>query len=260
MVRKIFAAAAVLMLVIAATVPPASADGKVGVVLMHGKDGVAKPKSPIGKLASFLDGDFEVEAPDMPWSRSNGINKTLEESFADIDDIVARLKSAGATKIVVGGHSMGAAAALAYASQRPGLAGVLMIAPGHRPDRQAGKNAAALEKAKALIAAGKGDADVDITDVNQGNFISRTLDADIALSWFDPDGLAVMQNAARKLPEAIPVLFIIGRKDRLVEIGKRVIFNKLPAHANSAYTVVPGGHRVTPIKGKSQIAAWLRGL
>jgi len=258
--RQVMMIAALLAILVVAPAPGAFADGKVGVVLMHGKDSTAKAKSPIGKLANYLDGDFEVEAPDMPWSRSNGINKTLEESFKDIDAIVADLKSDGATKIVVGGHSMGAAAALAYATQRPGLAGVLMIAPGHRPDRQGRKNAAALDKAKALIAAGNPEDDVDIQDINQGRSISRTLDADIAVSWFDPDGLAVMQNAAAKLPEGTPVLFIIGEKDRLRATGESLIFSKLPAHSNSAYTVVPGGHRVTPMKGKSEIADWLRRL
>lgn len=90
------------------------------------------PKSPIGKLASALKGaGFLVVAPDMPWSRSRGFDKTYEETMAEIDDAVERLKEAGATKIVVGGHSIGANAALGYGARREGLAGVTVIAPDH---------------------------------------------------------------------------------------------------------------------------------
>ncbi len=260
MIKREFIVAALFMIFVIGPTPGAFADGNVGIVLMHGKDSTARPKSAIGKLASFLNNDFKVETPDMPWSRSNGLNKTLEDSFKDIDAAVAKLKSAGATKIVVGGHSMGAAAALAYATQRTGLAGVLMIAPGHRPEKKAGKNAAALEKAKALISAGNPNDHVDIIDSNQGRPIFRSLGADIAVSWFDPEGLVVMQNSAAKLAEGTPVLFIIGEQDRLSSTGKSLIFSKLPTHPNSSYTVVPGGHKATPMKGKSEITAWLRRL
>jgi fermentation-respiration switch protein FrsA (DUF1100 family) len=82
----------------------------------------------------------------------------------------------------------------------------------------------------------------------------------VAISWFDPDGLAVMENAAPKLQPDTPVLFIIGEQDMLHPEGKSLIFEKLPQHPKNAYTVVPGGHKATPTKGKSEIAAWLKGL
>ena len=59
---------------------------KVGVLLMHGKGGTSRPKSPIGKLSSFLKGKgFLVSAPNMAWSRDRGFDKTYEESMAEID-------------------------------------------------------------------------------------------------------------------------------------------------------------------------------
>jgi fermentation-respiration switch protein FrsA (DUF1100 family) len=63
----------------------------------------------------------------------------------------------------------------------------------------------------------------------------------VAISWFDPDGLAVMENAAPKLQPDTPVLFIIGEQDMLHPEGKSLIFEKLPQHPKNAYTVVPGG-------------------
>ncbi|MDP6572382.1 MAG: alpha/beta hydrolase [Rhodospirillales bacterium] len=236
-----------------------AADG-VGVVLMHGKDGSAKSGSPTGKLASKLEGEFEVKATDMPWSRSNGFDKTLEECFAKIDNYVEGLRDDGATKIVVGGHSLGAAVALAYATRRPGLAGVLLMAPGHRPDLLASENEAALSKAKALIGKGDGNDEVRIFDVNQGRKITRSLEADVAVGFFDPGGLAVMQNAAPKVSPGTPVLWIIGEKDRLHPKGRSLIYDKIPDNPKSAYVVVPGGHRATPTKGAKKIKEWLDSL
>ena len=78
---------------------------KIGVVLMHGKGRTAGEKSPIGKLAYALEvADFIVVAPDMPWSRSRGFDRTYAESMAEIDKAVAKLQDKGATKLVVGGQ------------------------------------------------------------------------------------------------------------------------------------------------------------
>ena len=236
-----------------------AADG-VGVVLMHGKDGSVKPRSPIGKLESKLEGDFEVKALDMPWSKTNGFNKTLEDCFAKIDKAVENLKNGGATNVVVGGHSLGAAVALAYATQHPGLAGILLIAPGHRPDLRASDNEAALAKAKALIGKGNGNDEVQIFDTNQGRKITRSLKADIAVGFYDPGGLAVMQNAAPKVSPGTPVLWIIGEQDRLHPEGRSLIYDKISDTSKNAYVVVPGGHRATPVKGAKKIKEWLNSL
>lgn len=102
------------------TAPQSYGDNTLGIVLMHGKDGTNKANSIVGKLADKLAADFVVTTPEMPWSRDNGLNQTLENTFKQIDAMVADLKAQGATKIVIGGHSMGACAALAYATRRPG--------------------------------------------------------------------------------------------------------------------------------------------
>jgi len=236
-----------------------AADG-VGVVLMPGKDGSVKPRSPIGQLELKLRDDFEVKALDMPWSRSNGFNKSLEECFKKIDRAVENLKREGAVKIIIGGHSLGAAVALAYATQRPGLTGILMIAPGHRPDRLASENEAALSKAKALIGKGDGNDEVQIFDINQGSKITRSLKAVIALGFFDPEGLVVMQNAAPKVSPGTPVFWIVGEQDRFHPTGRSLIYNKIPDNPKNAYVVVPGGHRATPTKGAKKIKEWLNSL
>jgi len=135
-----------------------------------------------------------------------------------------------------------------------------MMAPGHRPDLHAAKTAGVLAQARDLIAAGKPHETVEIFDFNQGQKSTRVVESEIAISWFDPQGLAVMQNAAPKLSPDIPVLFIIGEKDNLHPKGKSLIYDKLPENPKSAYTVVPGGHKQTPIKGYPDIKEWLNRL
>lgn len=254
------ALAVALTVAFAGLTQPCRADMQTGVILMHGKDSTARPMSPVGRLASYLRNNFRVATPDMPWVRDNFLNGTLEQAFAELDSVIAKLKAEGATRIVVGGHSMGADAALAYAAEHPGLAGVLMIAPGHRPDIYAPKNVGTLGQARALVKAGTPDKTVSVFDINTGKRGYRDVRADAALSWFDPDGPMVMQNSARKLAPGTPVLFIIGKEDRFHPIGRELVYDRLPPHPKSAYIVVEGGHKATPVKGRKQIARWLNGL
>lgn len=237
---------------------------KIGVVLMHGKGGTAREKSPIGKLAYQLEvADFIVVAPDMPWSRSRGFDRTYAESMAEIDEAVAKLKSMGATKIVVGGHSLGANAALGYGARRPGLAGILAIAPGHFIDSNGFHDLVDYDyrRAKEMVAAGKGDEESGFKDVNQGKKSTKTMKAKVYLSWFDPEGPAPMPKNAANLKPGTPLMWIIGEKDRLLmKRGKEYAFAKAPAHPKNAYVVVKGGHGATPMKGKKKIIAWLKGL
>jgi len=259
---RFLALAAVALLALACGVisGAARADG-VGVILMHGKDGTGKPQSPVGKLASYLEAQgMTVVLPDMPWSRSRGLDKTLEDSFSEIDKMIEELRAKGMTKIILGGHSMGGCAALAYATQVVGLDGILVMAPGHRPVFRARENAAVLAKAKALVDAGKAGEMVDVVDRNQGDNFTRNVRADVAISWFSPDGLANMALSSPKVKSGTPVYVIIGNKDRYHSEASTEIFEKLPAHPKSAYKVIPGGHKVTPFKGKSEIADWIKNL
>ena len=93
-----------------------AARGDMGVLLFHGKGGTAHPNSPLGQLAEALNAaGFIVMTPDMPWSRSRIWEKSFDQAMAEIDKYVTQLRGKGAKKIIVGGHSLGANAALADA-------------------------------------------------------------------------------------------------------------------------------------------------
>lgn len=243
----------------------ASADDKTGVILMHGKRGAASPRSPIGKLAqSLADAGFIVIAPDMPWSKSRIWDKNFDESMVEIDGYVEELKGKGVKKIVVGGHSIGANAAIGYGARRKGLSGILAIAPGHVPDIAVFQRRMEndYERAKKLVDAGKGEQRGDFNDSNQGRVLAVNAKAKDYLSWYDPSGPAVMPRNAANLKPNTPLMWIIGEKDTMLRFGRdeSYAFNLAPAHPKNSYVVVRGGHRVTPQKGEGEIIQWLKGL
>jgi pimeloyl-ACP methyl ester carboxylesterase len=259
---KLLIVAATAAVFFSAPIQPAQADG-LGVVLMHGKWGMSSPKSPIGKLASALDdAGFLVVTPEMPWSGDRLYDKDFQGAMAEIDEAVAELKSKGAAKIVVGGHSFGSNAGLAYGARREGLAGILAIAPGHVPDAPRWRDhfAPSVAKAREMIAAGKGDDTLEFVDMNQGRKKTLERKAKVIASWFDPEGDAVMPLNAAKLKPNTPLMWIIGEDDGLSKRGPGYAFDKAPANPKSLYKVVGGGHGATPNIGKDDIIAWLKTL
>ncbi len=252
-----------VLLLLTLFVSPLYAQDKVGVVLMHGKSGTANDSSPVGELADFLRGnDIIVITPDMPWHRERVLDKTYEDSMLEIDAAVKELKSKGATKIVVGGHSMGANAATGYGTVRDGLAGILAIAPGHVPElagyqRRIDND---WQRAQAMVEAGKGQEKEDFKDRNQGSQSEIYVKAENYLSWFDPEGSAVMPENVASLKPKTPLMWIIGEEDRMYDRGPDYAFSEAPEHPKNSYTVVDGGHKETPVNGQKEILIWLKSL
>lgn len=240
---------------------PTAVAGDVGVILMHGKWGTPKSRSPVGKLKSKLeDAGFEVVAPDMPWHRERYLAKGYEESMAEIDKAVETLKDRGATKIVVGGQSMGANAAMGYGARRSGLAGILVISAGHIPGAPdyAAKFEFDIDMAKEMVAKGKGDETATFSDRNQGVDKDVKMTANAYLSWFDPDGPAVMRKNTAKL--SAPLGWFVGEDDSMATRGKAFAYDNAPDHPKNAYAVLPGNHKNLPYKGAKPIIKWLKSL
>ncbi len=262
-IKHLLAVAVVLL--IAAPQQFASARGAVGVVLMHGKGGTAHPNSPVGQLAEALDNaGVIVLAPDMPWHRSRIWDKSFDQAMGEIDKYVAELRRKGAGKIVIGGHSLGANAALGYGARRGGLAGILAIAPGHTPEIRGFQRRTDHDyrRAAQMAANGKGDAFDDFKDFNQGRKSDIRAKASHYLSWYDPEGPAVMPKNAAGLKPNTPLMWIIGKKDVMLKFGRgrHYAFDRAPPHPKSIYVEVLGGHRVTPQKGEDHIIRWLKSL
>ena len=128
----------VLLATCLAFAAPARAE-TIGVVMMHGKTGT--PAQFDGLAAAVEAAGFPVERPQMCWTRSRIYDRTYLDCLADADAAAARLKARGATGIVILGMSLGGNAALGYGARRPGLKGVIALAPASNPDQLRGASA-----------------------------------------------------------------------------------------------------------------------
>lgn len=232
----------------------------LGIVVLHGKGGT--PTTMIEGLREALKREGAlVEAPEMPWSARRIYDATYDQAMTEIDAAVERLRNAGAAKIVVMGHSLGANAAIGYAARRKDLHGVVALAPGHLPEAWAlrARTSGAIAEAKKMIAAGKGDVRVSFPDLAQGIPFSVRATPAVYLSMFDPDGPAVMPRNAAAMGD-VPLLWIVGIADPMILHGKDYVYGRAARHPKSRYVVSASMHLTTPFQARSDIITWLKGL
>lgn len=232
----------------------------LGVVLLHGKGGT--PTSMIEGLSESLRKEGAlVDAPELPWSARRIYDATYEQALAEIDAAVERLKAAGAMRIVVAGHSLGANAAIGYAARREGLFAVIALAPGHLPEAWALRlrTGSAVARARQMVAAGQGQVPTSFPDLAQGIPFSIRATPVVYLSMFDPEGPAVMpRNAAAMGP--VPFLWVVGIADPIFFHGRDYAFDPGAKHPKSRYLVIPGMHLTTPFQARGALIDWLKSL
>lgn len=233
-----------------------AADQKIGIVLMHGKWG--GPKG-LGKITNFLRSEgVLVDAPTMPWSRKRAYAKTYDASMEEIDAAVKRLRSKGANRVFIGGHSMGANAVLGYGARRTEPAGIVLLAPGHTPSmrgftRRVQKS---LKKARGLASRGKGKQRTKFGDINQGKTKQVSTTAEIYLSWFDPVGPAVVPTNARNIPKGLPVFCADGSREKFKRCS--LVQSSLKASEKHLFERVDADHRGVPHAAGTSLLKWLR--
>ena len=231
-----------------------------GIVLIHGKGGT--PTTMIEGLHHALKSEGAlVEAPEMPWSARRIYDATFDQAMDEIDASVEKLKKAGAKKIAVVGHSLGANAAIGYAARRKDLHAVVALAPGHLPEAGPlrARASGAIVEAKKMIAAGKGDVRRSFPDLAQGIPFAISATPVVYLSMFDPDGPAVMPKNAAGMGN-VPFLWIAGVADPIVFHGKDYIYGRAAKHPKSKYMVTMSMHLSTPFQSRGDVIAWLKGL
>ena len=246
---------------------PGQAQDRLGIILMHGKQGSARDgRSGLPSIASALQdtGDLTI-VPLMPWSSGGweSIKTTVDQAFDLIDGYAAQLRSQGATRIVVGGHSLGANIALSYAVERGNVAGVVMAGPGHSPGGLMQSSDAArrtLERARELVKAGQGDASLSGPDSNQGNTITLSTTAAAYASWMNPRGKASMDAQAPRLPVGIPLLMVVGEKDPSFRRARPFWYDAALRNPYSRFVTVGADHFTTPFAASKEIVEWINGL
>jgi pimeloyl-ACP methyl ester carboxylesterase len=255
MPRMITALAVILFLVPDAL--PAGADGRIGVVLMHGKQSAPGEHAP---LAGAIEAaGHPVERPEMCWSARRIYDRPYLECLRDISSSIDRLKTRGASEFVIAGHSLGANAALAYGATAPGLKGIVALAPGHRPEVLARRAPVieSLKRAGQLVAEGRGNAASSFSDFNGDFLITVTATPVAYLSFMDPDSPAAMPPNAARL--TAPLLYLIGNADP-IQRGEEEIFAKAPRHALNRYLTVRAGHFDTSAASSDAVISWLGAL
>lgn len=258
--RFILAACAALLVSPQAHAQQPRALSGYGIVVLHGKGGT--PTTGIEGLTESLKAQGAlVETPELPWSARRIYDATYDQAMDEIDLAVEKLKKAGATKIAVIGHSLGANAAIGYAARRKGLTAVVALAPGHLPEAWAlrARTSGAIATAKKMVAAGKGDVRMSFPDLAQGIPFSVQATPNVYLSMFDPEGPAVMPKNAAAM-EPVPFLWIAGIADPIVFHGKDYVFDRGGKHPKSKYMVTASMHLSTPFQSRGTIIDWLKGL
>jgi pimeloyl-ACP methyl ester carboxylesterase len=244
----------------------ALAQDKLGVIVLHGKQGTPTGTQGLNVIASNLQSaGHKVVQPSMPWGRGGWetINVTVEEALAQLDGQAAQLRAQGASRIVVIGHSLGACVGLAYAVERGTLAGLVMLAPGHNPSgRRRGSEKASgdFERARGLIAQGKGNETMSGKDSNQGTNITMTVRAAVYASWHDPNGLASMPAEAPRLSGSTPLLMVVGEKDPMSGRADGLIFKPAAKNPYSKYVTNGASHFETPMAATKAVTDWVNGL
>jgi pimeloyl-ACP methyl ester carboxylesterase len=231
----------------------------VGVVLMHGKGG--SPDKHVAGLASALRQQGVLVANlEMPWSGRREYDADVASTVKQVQDTLQTLRSQGARKLVVAGHSQGGLFALYLASQLR-LDGVMAIAPGGNVaagmlhDRLADTVASA----RSLLAAGHGEEKNRLADFegSKGLYPISTTPR-IYLDWFDPDGAMNQNKAVQQVPASLPVLYISPEADYpALQRVRQSMFNALPPNPASQLLISPGSHLEAPTTSIPSILTWL---
>lgn len=237
-------------------VAPAAGDD-LGIVLLHGKGG--SPSGYVAELAAALkDRGHLVSTPTMPWAKNRIYDASFAGALVEIDREVDSLRQKGAKVIVIAGHSLGANVALGYAASRDNVNGIIALAPAHSPEssnfiKHMGQD---VSRARDLVAAGKGKEKQRFSDVNQGKSLVVSATAEDYLSWFDPDGPAVMPRSAASFKVPTPLLLVAGSRD----MGRDYIFDKAPPHPKSRFVALSADHFSVPSAAIEVVLTWLDSL
>lgn len=250
---------------VALALPAMAQASSGGVLILHGKTGM--PGFPgLRTLAARIEAaGLRTALPEMPWSRTRYLAGSASKAFDEIGAGLARLRSAGATKLFIAGHSIGATAALGHAVARGGVDGIAMIATGHLPQTYytsgLGANPqvrASIDRARTMVAAGKGAQTEEFADNNQGQALRMRMGAADYLSWFEPEGTMDPLALIAKAP--CPVLIAVGMQDGLYPATRLQYFDRLPPDTRNVLVELPGGHLETPAAAADRTAAFFRSL
>ncbi len=232
-----------------------AAPGEFGVVLLHAKWGAPQR---LETLARDLEKQgYLVSIPEMAWSGERMYDIDYAAALQEIEKHGNALRARGAKRVIVAGQSLGANAAVAYASSGRSVDGLVLLSPGHFPESGMGKRLnPSIERARSLMAANKGSQLATFEDINQGQIRVVRTTARNYFSYFDPEGLGAMTRNIRKLPKPLPLMLVIGSDDPFLP-ESRAMFDSAPSSPASRYLVLDGDHFSVPGAVSGELLKWL---
>jgi pimeloyl-ACP methyl ester carboxylesterase len=256
--RFIVLTVAVFVTALPLAVADDAVSSKIGIVIMHGKGG--SPTRYVSDLASSLEKkEYLVANLEMPWSGRRNYDVSVSAAEREVESALAGLRSKGAQKLFVAGHSQGGMFALHFGGKQP-LAGVIAIAPGGStdgPDYRT-KLGESVARARKLVAEGKGDEKTTFLDfeASKGAYPIVSIPA-AYLSWFEPDGPMNILVAAKGMNPQVPVLFIVPTNDYpgLLRMKQRH-FNSLPSNRLTKLYEPDSSHLNAPFASRDEIVRW----
>jgi pimeloyl-ACP methyl ester carboxylesterase len=185
-------------------------------------------------------------------------DRSPQDATEEFSLVVGALQRQGLQRIVIGGHSSGAAGALRYAASHP-VAALVLIAPAPVVEgvRFHSRVNGQLTRAHALIEAGHGDAPQAFDDFNSiGESLRVQMTPKRFVEYNSPDGPAAMSCAAPAIG-SIPILWITPSDDPSNEVFEKLIVSRLPHGASLTQVTIRGGHMEAPSEAVQPVLDWL---
>lgn len=237
-----------------------SSPSETAVVVMHGKAG--SPSKWVNDLALALELEgFQVANLEMPWSNKRQYDATMGESANQISAALNAMRTKGAKKMFVAGHSQGGLNTLLY-GENHAVDGLIAIAPGSSHNTKPFREVLGgfVGKARNMIDEGRGNETAEFADQETGKGSwPVTTTAARYFDWFNPDNKHNMSYAARNVKSGIPVLFIAPTRDTpALKRDNPGHYNTLPSHELNRFYQPETTHLNAPTDSTEEIIKWIK--
>ena len=255
-----------LLLIVAAaiaptllTVPAAAQSTPIGIVVMHGKGGSPTARHMTPFVIELERKGLMVANLEMPWSGRRDYDANVETAEAEVTAALNAMRSKGAKKVFVAGHSQGGVFATHYASKYP-VDGAILIAPGGNVANTTFRQqlGSAVDQARKMVAEGKGSERGTFMDYEGSKGTSPVhTTAAIYLAWFDPEGAMNQEKSTKAVLPAVPVLFIGPTNDYpTLQRVKQAMFALLPANPQTKLYEPSSDHFGAPRASTDEVVRW----
>src|SRR5262249_3824672 len=111
-----------------------------------------------------------------------------------------------------------------------------------------------------MLSSGRGNSYANFEDINQGRTREVSAKPAVFLSYFSPEGGAVMPINAAKLSPHTALLWVVGTRDPAYSEGTGYAFDRAPKNPQNVYKVVESDHFSAPSVSRQIVVDWLKSL